>query len=314
MHRDQNIAPERTTWTRWHWVRGQIQFVKRRKHAGLLHDASVLTKPPASLDPGRTHLTRRAACRFICLAVAFVVCSAAKPRAAEIHVFAAASLTECLQEIAAGYQKQNRDKILFNFGASSFLARQIEEGAPADLFFSADEAKMDGLEAKGLIVKESRTSRLSNSLVIVVASEKGAAVENAKDLATDKVKRLALAEPRTVPAGIYAKRYLQMQNLWLAVEAKVVPTENVRAALSAVAAGNAEAAIVYKTDAAISKKVRIAYEVPPADTPPISYPMAALKEAREPEAARRFLKHLASNEAGSVFEKFGFIVRKQGVE
>ncbi|MEO8426203.1 MAG: molybdate ABC transporter substrate-binding protein, partial [Verrucomicrobiota bacterium] len=178
--------------------------------------------------------------------------------AATINVFAAASLTESLKQIAATYERRSGDKVIFNLGASSFLARQIEEGAPADIFFSADEAKMDGLESKGLIMKETRKSRLSNSLVIVIASEKGAAITNPKDLATDKVKRLALAEPKTVPAGIYAKAFLQKQNLWPAVQAKVVPTENVRAALSAVEAGNAEAGIVYKTDAAISKKVHVA--------------------------------------------------------
>src|SRR6185436_13035778 len=124
-----------------------------------------------------------------------------------INVFAAASLTDSLKEIATAYEKQSRDKVAFNFGASSTLARQIEEGAPADIFFSADEAKMDGLEKKGLIVKESRKSRLSNSLVIVVASEKGAAIHSPKDLATEKVKRLALAETKTVPAGIYAREY-----------------------------------------------------------------------------------------------------------
>jgi molybdate transport system substrate-binding protein len=230
--------------------------------------------------------------------------------AGEVTVFAAASLTDSLKEIAAAYDNQSGEKVNFNFGASSLLARQIEEGAPADIFFSADEAKMDGLEAKGLIVKETRKSRLSNSLVIVVASEKGAAIEMPKDLATDKVKRLALAEPRTVPAGIYAKEYLQNQKLWPEVEAKVVPTENVRAALSAVEAGNAEAGIVYKTDAAMSKKVRIAYDVPASDSPAISYPMAVVSEAKELEAAKRFLKHLNSDEAGRVFEKFGFIVRK----
>jgi len=231
-------------------------------------------------------------------------------RAATINVFAAASLTESLKEIATAYEKQTGDKVVFNFGASSFLARQIEEGAPADIFFSADEAKMDGLDTKGLIVKDTRKSRISNSLVVVVASEKGAAVETPKDLATDKVKRLALAEPRTVPAGIYAKEYLQKQKLWPTVEAKVVPTENVRAALAAVEAGNVEAGIVYKTDAAISRKVRIACEVPASDGPAISYPMALMAEAKEPEAAKRFLKHLDSDEAGRVFEKPGFIVRK----
>jgi len=248
--------------------------------------------------------------RSYLMATAFIAFAIATLNAATINVFAAASLIDSLKEIAAAYQKQTGDKVVFNFGASSFLARQIEEGAPADLFFSADEAKMDGLEKKGLVLKDTRRSRLSNSLVIVVATEKGAAIESPKDLVTAKVKRLALAEPRTVPAGIYAREYLQKQNLWPGVEAKVVPTENVRAALAAVEAGNAEAGIVYKTDAAISKKVRIACEVPSSDSPAISYPMAALKEAKEPDAAKRFLKHLDSEEAGKVFEKFGFIVRK----
>jgi molybdate transport system substrate-binding protein len=229
--------------------------------------------------------------------------------AVQVTVFAAASLTDSLKEIGASYERQSGDKIVFNFGASSTLARQIEEGAPADIFFSADEAKMDGLEKKGLV--ETRKSRLSNSLVIVVAAENGAAVESVKDLATDKVKRLALAEPKTVPAGIYAKEYLQKQHLWSGVEAKVIPTENVRAALAAVEAGNVDAGIVYKTDAAISKKVKIACEVPRADNPVISYPMAVVKEAKHPEAARKFLQYLNSDEAARVFEKLGFIIRRQ---
>jgi molybdate transport system substrate-binding protein len=230
--------------------------------------------------------------------------------AATINVFAAASLTESLKEIASGYEKQTGDKVVFNLGASSLLARQIEEGAPADIFFSADEAKMDGLEKKGLIRPETRKSRLSNSLVIVVAVEQGAAIKNPKDLTTDKVKRLALAETKTVPAGIYAKEYLQKQNLWPLVQAKVVPTENVRAAMAAVEAGNAEAGIVYKTDADISKKVKVAYEVPASDSPAISYPMAVVKESKQLDAAKRFLAYLESEPAGRVFEKFGFIVRK----
>jgi len=230
--------------------------------------------------------------------------------ATEVTVFAAASLTESLKEIAATYEKQSGDKIIFNFEASSTLARQIEEGAPADVFFSADEAKMDELDKKGLIVKETRKSRLSNVLVIVVAAEGDAAIESAKDLAGDKVKRLALAEPKTVPAGIYARQYLQKQNLWAAVEPKVIPTENVRAALSAVEASNADAAIVYKTDAAISPKVRIAYEVLAGDGPDISYPMAVATESRQPKAAKAFLEHLKTDEAGKVFEKYGFVLRK----
>lgn len=244
------------------------------------------------------------------LATVLIALATATLNAATVNVFAAASLADALKEVAAAYEKQTGDKVVYNFGASSFLARQIEEGAPADIFFSADEAKMDGLEKKGLIQKETRRSRLSNSLVIIVATEEGAAIETPGDLATDKVKRLALAEPRTVPAGIYAKEYLQNQNLWSAVQARVVPTENVRAALAAVEAGNAEAGIVYKTDAAISNKVRIACEIPSSDGPTISYATAVVKEAREPASAKRFLEHLESDEAGRVFTRFGFIVRK----
>ena len=231
-------------------------------------------------------------------------------RAAEITVFAAASLTDSLKEIAGAYEKQSGDKVVFNFGASSTLARQIEEGAPADIFFSADEAKMDGLEKKGLILKETRKSRLSNALVIVVAAERGAAISSPKDLASDKVKRLALAETKTVPAGIYAKEFLQKQDLWGAVEDKVVPAENVRAALAAVESGNAEAGIVYRTDAAISKKVKVAYEVPRSGGPDISYPLAIVKETKQPELATHLLNYLDSKEAGKVFEKYGFIVRQ----
>src|SRR5262249_14428797 len=132
----------------------------------------------------------------------------------------------------------------------------------------------------------------------------------ANDLADSKVKRLALADPKTVPAGIYAKEFLEKAALWSAAEKKVVPTDNVRAALAAVESGNVEVGIVYKTDAKISKKVKVAYEVPIKEGPAISYPMGILKEARESDAAKRYLKYLDSDEVGRVFEKFGFVVRK----
>jgi molybdate transport system substrate-binding protein len=249
--------------------------------------------------------------KVICLFCAFALfIPGPVARCASINVFAAASLTDGLKEIARSYEKHNGDKVIFNFGASSLLARQIEQGAPADIFFSADEAKMDALEKIGLILPGTRKSRLSNTLVIVVAQEKGAAVRDPKDLATPAVRLLALAEPKTVPAGIYAKEYLQKVGLWKSVEAKIVPTENVRGALAAVEAGNAEAAIVYKTDAAISKEVKIVYEVPLSDSPSISYPLAVMKEAKNAEGAQRFLKHLEGNQAAEVFRKFGFIVRE----
>ena len=228
--------------------------------------------------------------------------------AANINVFAAASLTESLKEIAVAYEKESGDKIVFNLGASSFLARQIEEGAPADIFFSADEAKMEALDKKGLIVKDTRKSRLSNTLVIVVPADSSWPIRGVSDLTNAVVRRIALADPKTVPAGIYAKEYLEKVKLWTALEKRVVPTDNVRAALSAVESGNVEAGMIYKTDAGISKKVKVAYEVPVQEGPAISYPVALVKDAKQPEAARKLLQHLASAAAKRTFEKFGFIV------
>lgn len=230
-------------------------------------------------------------------------------QAAEISVFAAASLTDSLKEIAADYEKSSGDKVTFNLGASSTLARQIEEGAPADIFFSADEAQMNGLAKLGLIDPATRKSRLGNSLVVVVTADSTLQINSASDLTNATVKQIALADPKAVPAGVYAKAWLTQQQLWPAIEPKVVPTENVRAALAAVESGNVEAGVVYKTDAGISKKVKVAYEVPAADAPDISYPMALVKDSKQPDAAKNFLNYLDSKEAGDIFKKFGFILR-----
>lgn len=229
-------------------------------------------------------------------------------RAAELTVFAAASLSDSLKEIAVAYEKQSGDKIIFNFAASSLLARQIEEGARADIFFSADEAKMDGLEKKGLIDPATRKSRLGNALVVVVSMDSTLQFRSAADLTNAAVKQIVLADPKAVPAGIYAKAWLAKQQVWSAVESKVVPTENVRGALAAVEAGNVEAGVVYKTDAGISRKVKIAYEVPPSDAPRISYPLALVKESKQSDAAKKFINHLSSEEAGQLFKRFGFIL------
>lgn len=230
--------------------------------------------------------------------------------AAELNVFAAASLTDALKEIGADYEKQTDDKLAFNFGASSLLARQIEEGAPADIFFSADEAKMDQLENKDLVLKGTRKSRLSNSLVIVAAADSDIKISSPSDLADPKIRRIALADPKAVPAGVYSKAFLEKEKLWSAVEPKVVPTDNVRAALAAVESGNIEAGMVFKTDAAISKKVKVAYEVPSAESPKISYPMAVMKSSKAIESAKKFLDYLGSDAAAKIFEKYGFIVLK----
>jgi len=230
--------------------------------------------------------------------------------AAEITVSAAASLTDALKQVAANYEKQSGDKITFNFGASSLLAQQIAAGAPADIFFSADEAQMNRLEKNGLIDPATRKSILGNSLVVIVPSDSALQIKSASDLTNADVKQIALADPKAVPAGVYAKAWLTKLQLWPAVEPKVVPTENVRAALAAVASDNVDAGVVYKTDAAISKNVKIAYEVPRADGPDISYPVALVKGSPQPDAAKRFLDYLSSKEAGQVFTQYGFLLRQ----
>lgn len=239
--------------------------------------------------------------------LALLLSAPALARGAELHVFAAASLTDALQELAKAYEKESGDTVVLNLGASSLLARQIQEGAPADLFLAADEEKMDGLEKRGLLLAGTRRSVLSNTLVVVVASGSPLKIASAADLATPRVRLLALAEPQSVPAGIYARQLLQGKKLWDKVVGKVVPTENVRGALAAVESGNADAGIVYKTDAAISKKVNVAWEVPPAEGPRISYPFAAVAATPRPEAARRLLSWLESPAALAVFQRCGFL-------
>jgi molybdate transport system substrate-binding protein len=246
------------------------------------------------------------------LAVLFSLAAAASPlRGGEVVVFAAASLTDALKEIAPAYERVSGDRLVLNLGASSMLARQIREGAPADAFLSADEAQMDGLEKAGLLVPGSRRALLSNTLVIVVATEGGAKIASPGDLKS--VRTLALAEPKAVPAGVYAKQYLARLGLWDALAAKVIPTENVRACLAAVESGNADAGIVYRTDALISERVRIAFGVPVEEGPRISYPVAIVKESAHAAAAKRLVAFLASDRARQVFEKFGFLVARERV-
>lgn len=233
-------------------------------------------------------------------------------RAAEVTVFAAASLSDALTEIAKTYEATSSDKLRFNFGASSTLARQIKEGAPADVFFSADEAKMDDLAHAGLIDATTRTSLLSNTLVIVVHRDSAVSIAAPDDLDRATVRRLALAETRTVPAGIYAREYLQGIDLWSKVSSKVIPTENVRTALAAVEAGNADAGIVYKTDALISKKVKIAFEVPSVQGPKIAYPVAVIQTSKKAAVATALVRYLEGKEARAVFVKHGFLPLSAG--
>lgn len=234
--------------------------------------------------------------------------SATTAWSAEVLVSAAASLTDVLKEIGRVYQVSGRDKLRFNFGSSSELARQIEEGAPADIFFSADLAKMDLLDKKGRIDTGSRRNLLANQLVLVVPTDSKLAVGSPKDLLRAAVARIALAQPEAVPAGVYAKKYLESEGLWGGLAAKIVPVLDVRATLAAVESGNVDAGFIYKTDAAISRKVKVVYEVPMDKGPKIIYPVALVKDSRVKEAARDVLQFLRGKAAKMIFEKYGFVV------
>ena len=244
------------------------------------------------------------------VSIALVALLTTALRAAEVSVFAAASLTDAMKELASAYEAESGDKLVFNFAGSNALARQIKEGAPADVFFSADEAQMGGLEKAGLIAEGSRKSVLSNSLVFVAPKDSAMTSLTPQDLTQPTIKRLALADTKTVPAGVYSEAYLEKLGLWKEVEPKVIPTENVRAALAAVESGNVDAGIVYKTDASISKAVKVVFEVPAKEGPDISYPIAVIKESKNPEAAQKFLDYLKSEPALTVFRKYGFIIQE----
>ena len=226
-----------------------------------------------------------------------------------VLVFAAASLTDALKEIAASWEIAGGESVVFNFAASSLLARQIREGAPADLFLSSDEAQMDGLKRAGLVVPGTRRSVLSNTLVVVVPADSTLRIASERDLAGKGVERIALAEPTSVPVGVYSKKFFERVGIWDALTPKVVPTENARATLAAVESGNVDAGIVYRTDAAISKHVRIAFEIPAAMGPAISYPFALVKGAPRETEARRFLAYIGSPAARAVFVRYGFLVK-----
>jgi molybdate transport system substrate-binding protein len=249
-------------------------------------------------------MTRRRLLLFCCFALA-----AWPVMAASLRVSAASSLTDALHDIARIYERATHDTLLFDFGASNLLARQIAEGATSDVFISADEVKMDQLQQRGFIIKTSRRAIVSNTLVVIVPSDSNLRITRAADLVNRSISNIAVAEPQSVPAGIYAKEYLTRIHVWDRIKEKIVPTENVRAALAAVESGNVQAGIVYRSDALISRSVRIAFEVPRAEGPTISYPAAIVADSKQKAAAQRFIDFLQSPRAQNIFRTYGFLIK-----
>lgn len=218
---------------------------------------------------------------------------------------AAASLSDVLPKVAAAYEKSGGVHIEFTFDATSRLARQIEQAAPIDGFVSADEEWMDVLRKKGLIDPATRADLLTNQLVAVVPAASAVKASAAADLAGAAIKHIALAG-EAVPAGKYAKAALESAGAWKGVEAKVVRADDVRGALRWVASGEAEAGIVYATDAAAEPRVRIAFVFPESSHPPIVYPAAVVAGAEKAGDAAAFLTFCRGAEAGRLFREAGF--------
>ena len=236
--------------------------------------------------------------------------------AEKITVFAAASLTNALQDIALDYQKTHPVEIVSSYASSSVLARQIEQGAPADLFISADQQWMDYAAAKQQIIPSSRYTLLGNDLVLIAPAKAGAAkvTLNKQTNWTSLLagERLAVGDPDHVPAGIYAKEALQSLGAWAALEPKLARANNVRAAMALVERGEAPYGIVYGSDAVVSDKVKVAGTFPADSHKPVEYPMAMVKD-HQTAAVSAFYDYLKGPQAAAVFTHYGFTPTQGGL-
>ena len=240
---------------------------------------------------------------LVCLVAAFGSAAAAET----VTVFAAASLKDALDENVRAYQAASGDKIVVSYGASSALAKQIESGAPADLFISADLDWMDYLERRRLIRVETKRNLLGNRLVLIAAADSRTSVKIEPGFPLARILgdgRLAMANPDAVPAGKYGKASLEALGVWKDAAPKVAAVENVRSALVLVSRGEAPLGIVYRTDAAVEPKVRIVAEFPENSHPPIIYPAAVTATGKT--ATQAFLESLSNRAARAVFSKYGF--------
>ncbi|MEZ5292713.1 MAG: molybdate ABC transporter substrate-binding protein [Vicinamibacterales bacterium] len=220
-------------------------------------------------------------------------------------VSVASSLGDVMSDIARRYEDRTGQPVRLNTAGSNFLARQIVEGARVDVFVSADDTQMDVVERAGRVVAGSRIDLLTNRLVVVGPPGATRRVSGPDDLAAPTIRRLALGNPDSVPAGVYARRWLEGAGVWTSVAPRVVPTVTVRAALAAVRSGRADLAVVYDTDARTDPEVPVLYRVPEAAAPPIRYP-AAVTHRRQAAASAKFLAYLSGDEAAAIFTAAGF--------
>lgn len=225
----------------------------------------------------------------------------------ELNVSAAASLKDALLSLAKGFEEKENAKLVFNFASSGDLQVQIERGAPADVFLSAGKKQMDAVASKGLIDPKSRFNLLSNDLVIIVPDKSNTSISAIEQMAKkDDLERVAIGMPETSPAGKYAKEALQTANIWPDVQNKLILAKDVHQIINYVETGNVDAGFVYASDVYVTKNAKIAFKVPGKYHEPITYPVAALKNAASPELAGKYIEYLQSKETARAFAKFGF--------
>lgn len=224
----------------------------------------------------------------------------------KLLVSAAASLQNSLEEIKPLYQKRHNISLNYNFGASGALQQQIENGAPVDVFISAAQKQMDALDSKGLIITDTRRNLLKNRLVLIVPNSSG--ITDFKQLTEPQVKKIAIGEPKSVPVGQYAEEVLKKLGILEQIRSKFVLGNNVRQVLAAVESGNADAGIVYTTDAKTSKQVKAVATAAENLHSPIVYPIAVLKSSKNISAAKEYVQFLSGSQVRKVFEKYGFLI------
>lgn len=231
---------------------------------------------------------------------------------ADLVVSAAASLTDAMQALKTMFEENHPgDRVLCNFGASGSLARQIEGGAPADVFVSASMKQMDRLEAKKLIVPGSRINLLANDIALIVPENSKLGLKGFSDLA--RASRIAMGDPGFVPAGQYASQTLKKLGLIDMLASRMVYGEDVRQVLEYVARGEVDAGIVFVTDAAIVPgKVKIVAKAPPDTHKPVIYPAAVMKNGTHPDIARAFIAFISGPDGRQVFGKYGFEMVRKG--
>lgn len=240
--------------------------------------------------------------------IALIAMGSVNAHAAEITVSAAISLKEAFQEIGKLYESKTAGtKVVFNFGASGDLAKQIEGGAPVDVFASAAPKDMDQLLQKSFIISSSKADFAKNSVVLVQAASSKIEIKKIEDLMKPEVKKISIGNPQTVPAGRYAQEVLTHFKLWDGIKDKLIFAENVRQVLDYVARNEVDAGIVYLTDAkSKEKEVRIAATAPPESHKPVIYPIGIVKDSKNEASAKAFIELILSEDGGKILSRYGF--------